>query len=91
MIRRVKYKVLLPQTKPTLQAFKKRSMTKAFKIRLYQSSISPVVLFGCEALTFGTAEEQKLFVLERKFLRRLHGPTMDHDSRQWRMLKNREI
>lgn len=73
------------------QAFKKRSLSKAFKIRLYHSSILPVVLYGCEALTFRNNDEKRLLVFERKVLRRIFGPVFDSISQQWRILKNKEI
>lgn len=73
------------------KVFKKRSLSKNFKIRLYQTNILPVILYGSEALAFRTVDENKLLVFERKILRRIYGPILDPLTQQWRILKNREV
>lgn len=71
--------------------FKKRSLSKGFKIRLYRTNILPVLLYGCEGLTVRSVDENKFLVFERKVLRRIFGPVIDSRTGQWRSLKNREL
>uniref|UniRef100_A0A8D8TV43 Craniofacial development protein 2 n=1 Tax=Cacopsylla melanoneura TaxID=428564 RepID=A0A8D8TV43_9HEMI len=70
---------------------KRRSLSNNFKISLYQCYIVPVLLYGCEALTFRKADEEKLRIFERKIFRRIFGPVFDTEFQAWRILKNQEI
>lgn len=74
------------------QVFKKRSLSKSFKIRLYRTNIIPMLIYGCEAQTFRLADKNKLETFEKKkVLRRIFGPVLDQTTNTWRSLKNSEI
>jgi hypothetical protein len=51
----------------------------------------PVVLYGCEALSFTTRKEHRLRVFEKRALRRIFGPKRDEVTEEWRRLHNEEL
>lgn len=73
------------------EVLKKRSLSRNFKIRIYQSMIMPVVMYGCETLTFRRTDEQKLHVFERKILRKIYGPVRDTQTGEWKIRNNHEL
>ena len=50
-------------------------MSRRSKLKLYQTVIKPVVVYGCETWVLKENIIQKLSVFERKILRRIFGPT----------------
>jgi hypothetical protein len=44
------------------------------KVRIYETIILPVVLYGCETWSLTVREEHKLRVFENRVLRRILGP-----------------
>jgi hypothetical protein len=56
------------------------------KIKIYRTIILPVVLYGCETLSFALREEQRLRVFENGVLRRIFGPMRDEVTGGWRKL-----
>jgi hypothetical protein len=54
------------------------------KVRIYQTIILPVVLYGCETWSLTVREEHTLRVFENRVLRRIFGPKMDGVTGGWR-------
>jgi hypothetical protein len=61
------------------------------KVRIYQTVILPVVLYGCETWSLTVREEHKLRVFENRVLRRISGPKRDGVTGGWRKLHNEEL
>jgi len=49
-------------------------LSKNIKIKIFRNIILPVVLYGCETLSFTLREERRLRVFENRGLRRIFGP-----------------
>jgi hypothetical protein len=49
-------------------------LLKNLKIRVYKTTILPVVLYGCETWSLTLKEEHRLRVFENRELRRIYGP-----------------
>jgi hypothetical protein len=60
-------------------------------IRIYNTIILPVVLYGCETWSLTLREEHRLRVLENRVLRRIFGPKRDEVTGEWRKLHNEEL
>jgi hypothetical protein len=56
------------------------------KIKIYKTTILPVVLYGCETWTLKLREEYRLRVFEIGVLRRIFGPKRDEVTGEWRKL-----
>jgi hypothetical protein len=63
------------QSKCTHLPFSLRS--KSLKIRIYETIILPVVLFGCETWSLGLKEQHGLRLFENMLLKRIFGPKRD--------------
>jgi hypothetical protein len=61
------------------------------KIRIYKTTILPVVLYGCETWSLALREEHRLGVSENRVLRRIFGPKRDDVMGGWRKLHNEEL
>jgi hypothetical protein len=61
-------------------------LSRNVKVRIYKTTILPVVLYGPETLSLTLREERKLRVLENRVLRRIFGPKSDGVTRGWRKL-----
>jgi hypothetical protein len=66
-------------------------LSKNVKIKIYQTIISPVVLYGCETWSLMLGEEHGLRVSENRMLRRIFGPKRDEVMGEWRKLHNEEL
>ena len=55
--------------------FQSKLVSRRSKLKLYQTVIRPVVVYGCETWVLKENIIQKLSVFERKILRRIFGPT----------------
>jgi hypothetical protein len=64
---------------------------KNVKIKIYRTTILPVVLYGCESWSLTLREECTLRVFENKVLRRIFGPKRDEVTGEWRRLHNKEL
>jgi hypothetical protein len=64
---------------------------KNVKIRIYNTIILPVILYGCETWYAALREAHKLRVLENRMLRRILGPKSDEVTGGWRKLHNEEL
>jgi hypothetical protein len=57
--------------------FSSSLLSKNAKIRMYETAVLSVVLYGCETLSRTLREEQRLRVFENRVLRRIFGPRRD--------------
>jgi hypothetical protein len=60
------------------------------KLRMYKTSVRPVVTYACETWVLKENIKTKLRVFERKVLRRIYGPTKEKDG-TWRIKSNEEL
>jgi hypothetical protein len=65
-----------------------RLLSKSLKIRIYETIILPVVLYGCETWSLTLREEHRLRVFENRVLKRIFGPKRDEVTGEWRKLHN---
>jgi hypothetical protein len=63
---------------------------KNLKIKIYETVILPVVLYGCETWSLISREEHRLRVFENRVLRRVFGPKREEDG-SLRKLHNDEL
>jgi hypothetical protein len=66
-------------------------LSRNVKVKIYRTTILPVVLYGCETWSLTLREEHSLRVFEKRVPRRIFGPTRDEVMGQWRMLHNGEF
>jgi hypothetical protein len=52
-------------------------LSRNVNIKIYKTIILPVVLYGCETLSFTLREEHRLRVFENRVLSRISGPKRD--------------
>jgi hypothetical protein len=62
-----------------------------FKVKIYKTTILPVVLYGYETWSFTLSEEHRPGVFENRVLRRIFGPKRDEVIGEWRKLHNEEL
>ena len=74
-----------------LDLFKRRSTSRKTKIRIYNTVIRPVLIYGCETWSLTKSLESSFEVFENKILRRIAGPVYDQDRNEWRHPHNREV
>jgi hypothetical protein len=65
-------------------------ISKNLMIKMYESVILPVVLYGCQTWSLTLREEQGLRVFENRVLRRIFGPKREEDG-SCRKLHNDEL
>ncbi len=56
-------------------------LSKNLKIKIYITTILPVVLYGCETWSLTLREKRRLKVFENRVLRRIFGPRRDEVTR----------
>ena len=61
------------------------------KIKLHQTLVWPVVLYGCETWSLTSREEHKLREFKNSVLREILGPKREEVTRYWRKLHNEEL
>lgn len=66
-------------------------ISKNLKIQLYRNLIRLVVIHGREVWTLRKSEQNKLFVFERKTLRRIFGLCIDEITGNEEFEKNEEL
>lgn len=69
---------------------KSKLITKKTKIRIHESLIRPVMMYGAEVLTMTKADEENLRIAERKVMRTILGPIKINEN-EFRIRNNREI
>ena len=70
--------------------FQSKLVSGRSKLKLYQTVIRPVVVYGCETWVLKENIFQKLSVFERKILRRIFGPIKNKDG-SWKIKTNMEL
>jgi hypothetical protein len=65
-------------------------ISKNLKIKIYETVILPVVLYGCETWSLTLREKHRLRVFENRVLRRIFGPKREEDG-SWRKMHNDEL
>jgi hypothetical protein len=68
-----------------------RLLCRNVKVKIYETIILPVVLYGCETWSLTLREEHRLRVFEKRVLRRIFGPKRDEVTGEWRKLHNGEL
>jgi hypothetical protein len=68
-----------------------RLLSKNLKIRIYNTIILPVVLYGCETWSLTLREEHGLWVFENRALRRRSGQKRDEVTGKLRKLHNEAL
>jgi hypothetical protein len=68
-----------------------RLLSKNLKIKIYETVILPVVLYGRETWSLTLREEHRLRVFENRVLRRIFGPKRDEVRGCWRKLHNEKL
>jgi hypothetical protein len=69
---------------------KSRALNRSSKLKIHESSIRPVVTYGCEVWTLTNRDEQHRRKFERRMLRKIFGPVQnEHGS--WRIGMNYEL
>jgi hypothetical protein len=71
--------------------FPSRLLSKNVKVRIYNTIILAVVLYGCETCSLTVREEHKLRVFENRVLRGICGPKRYGVTGGWRKLHNEEL
>jgi hypothetical protein len=66
-------------------------MTRNLKVKIYKTTIMPIVLYGCETWSLALREEHRLRVFERRVLSRIFGTKRDEVTGEWRKLHNEEL
>jgi hypothetical protein len=66
-------------------------LSKNVKMRIYETIILPVVLYGCETWSLTLREEHGLRVFENRVLWRIFGQKRDEVVGGWRKLHNEEL
>jgi hypothetical protein len=56
-----------------------RIISKNLKIKIYETVILPVVLYGCETWSLNLREEHRLRVFENRVLREIYGPKREEE------------
>jgi hypothetical protein len=67
-----------------------RLISKNLKIKIYETVILPVMLYGCETWSLTLGKEHRLRVFENKMLRRIFGHKTEENG-SWRKLHNDEL
>jgi hypothetical protein len=67
-----------------------RLISNNLKIKIYETVILPVVLYGCKTWSLTLREEHRLRVFGNRVLRKIFGPKREEDG-SWRRLHNDEL
>lgn len=65
-------------------------MINKTKLKIYKTTIRPLITYAAETLTLTQLEEEKLKIFERKRIRTIMGPKKENTN-NYRMLMNHEI
>ena len=74
-----------------LTLLKRRSISEKTKLRVYNTIIRPILVYGCEAWALTKEQEKRLEVFENKVLRTIVGPVYDRERQEWRRRHNWEL
>jgi hypothetical protein len=65
-----------------------RLLSRNVKVKIYETIILPVVLYGREIWSLTLREKHRLRVFGNRVLRRIFGPKRDEVKGEWRKLHN---
>jgi hypothetical protein len=65
-------------------------LSRNVKVRIYETIILPVVLYGCETWSLTSRDAHRLRVFENRVLR-IFEPKRDEVTGEWRKLDNEEL
>jgi hypothetical protein len=68
-----------------------RLLSSNGKVKIYKTVILPVVLYGCEIWSLTLREEHRLWVFEKRVLRRIFGPKRDEVKGECRKLHSGKL
>ena len=68
-----------------------RLMSRNLKIKIYRTTILPVVLYGCVTWSLILREERRLRVFENSVSKRIFGSKRDAVTGEWRTLHKEEL
>jgi hypothetical protein len=68
-----------------------RLLSRNVKIKIYKTTLLPVVFYGYETWSLTLREEHRLWVFEKRVLRIIFGPKRDEVTGGWRTLHNEEL
>jgi hypothetical protein len=68
-----------------------RLLSRNVKLKIYKTTILPVVLYGCETWSLRLGEENRLRVFENRVLRRIVVPKRGEVTGEWRKLHREEL
>jgi hypothetical protein len=68
-----------------------RLLSRNVKVKIYNTIILPVVLYGCETWSLTLREEHGLRVFENRVLRGIFEPKREEVTGEWRKLQNGEL
>jgi hypothetical protein len=66
-------------------------LPKNIKIKMYRTTVLPIVLYGCGTWSLTLREERRLKIFENRVLRRIFGPMRVAVTGEWRKLHNEEL
>jgi hypothetical protein len=66
-------------------------LSRNIKVKIYETIILPVVLYGYETWSLILREEHRLRVYENRVLRRIFGPKRDEVTGEWRKFHSGEL
>jgi hypothetical protein len=66
-------------------------LSRNLKVKIYKTTILPVVLYGRKTWYLTLREEHRLRVFEERVLKRIFGPKRDEVTGEWRKLHNGEL
>ena len=70
--------------------YKYKTLNRSSNLKIYKSSIRPVVTYGCEAWTLTNRDEQHLRIFESRIFRKIFDPVQNEDG-SWRIRMNYEL
>jgi hypothetical protein len=68
-----------------------RLLSRNIKVKIYKTTILPVVLYGCETWSLTLKEEHRRRVFENRVLRIIFGPKRDELTGERRKLHSEEL
>jgi hypothetical protein len=65
-----------------------RLLSRYVKVKIYETIVLPVILYGCETWSVTLREEHRLRVFEYRVLRRIFGHKSDQVTEEWTKLRS---
>jgi hypothetical protein len=81
----------VPRHRSVHSLLSSRLLSRNLKVKIYKTTILPVVLYGCETWSVTLREVHRLRVFENRVLRGIFGTKRDEVTGEWRKLHRREL